>query len=86
MGRFYWEVFMSGLVYGIGTCYRGKYKITNEDGSLTKERCLWKSMLERCYSSKYQEGKPSYKGCTVSEQFLDFQTFMLWAENKSGLV
>lgn len=73
-----------GIVYGVGTCYRGKYLITNPDGSLTRERCLWKSMLERCYSKKYQANKPTYIGCTVCEEFLDFQKFMLWAEVQVG--
>jgi len=73
-----------GVVYGAGTCGKGKWLITNPDGSLTQERCLWKSMIERCYSEKYQKKKPSYIGCTVSDGFLDFQTFMLWAEQQVG--
>jgi hypothetical protein len=73
-----------GIVYGVGTCTPGKYEITNPDGSLTRERCMWKGMLERCYSAKYQAKKPTYAGCTVSAEFLDFQTFMLWAEKQVG--
>ena len=42
----------------------------------------WKSMLERCYSSKYQEKQPTYKGCTVSEEWLTFSVFKSWMEEQ----
>lgn len=40
----------------------------------------WASMLERCYSAKYQERKPTYKGCSVSEEWLRFSNFRAWME------
>ena len=40
----------------------------------------WKSMLERCYSAKFQERQPTYKGCTVSEDWLTFSNFRKWME------
>ncbi len=42
----------------------------------------WKHMLMRCYSSKYQESRPTYKGCTVSEEWLTFSTFKTWMEKQ----
>lgn len=42
----------------------------------------WQSMLKRCYSKKYQEGKPSYIGCTVSEEWLTFSNFKAWMEKQ----
>lgn len=39
---------------------------------------VWHSMLNRCYSSKYQESKPTYKGCSVSEEWLTFSNFRAW--------
>ena len=40
----------------------------------------WKSMLERCYYAKYQERFPTYKGCSVSEEWLTFSVFKCWME------
>lgn len=39
---------------------------------------VWHSMLNRCYSSKYQERRPTYKGCSVSEEWLTFSNFRAW--------
>jgi len=38
----------------------------------------WKSMLNRCYSRKCQEKAPTYKGCTVCEDWLLFSNFKSW--------
>ena len=38
----------------------------------------WESMLKRCYSAKYQERQPTYKGCTVSDDWLTFSNFRAW--------
>lgn len=40
----------------------------------------WRSMLERCYSSKLQERRPTYKNCTVSKEWLTFSNFRNWME------
>ena len=42
----------------------------------------WKSMLQRCYSSKYQDGSPTYIGCSVSEEWLRFSNFKRWMEKQ----
>ena len=42
----------------------------------------WKDMLKRCYSAKYQESKPTYKGCTVSEDWLTFTNFKSWMKKQ----
>lgn len=43
----------------------------------------WTSMLERCYSARYQERHPTYRGCTVSEDWLTFSVFKSWMEKQS---
>lgn len=40
----------------------------------------WGSMLQRCYSAKYQERQPTYKGCSVSDEWLTFSKFKSWME------
>lgn len=42
----------------------------------------WEGMLMRCYSSKYQEKYPTYKGCTVSDEWLTFSSFKAWMEKQ----
>ena len=43
----------------------------------------WTKMLERCYSAKFQERQPTYKGCSVSEEWLRFSNFKLWMERQN---
>lgn len=40
----------------------------------------WTGMLKRCYSTKYQERQPTYKGCNVAEEWLRFSSFRRWME------
>ena len=39
---------------------------------------VWRNMLERCYSIKYQERNKTYVGCTVSKEWLTFSNFRSW--------
>lgn len=41
---------------------------------------VWSGMLARCYSVKFQERQPTYKGCSVSEEWLTFSNFKSWME------
>jgi len=43
---------------------------------------VWKSVLERCYSEKYQKRHPTYKGCSVSEEWHTFSNFRAWMEKQ----
>ena len=47
----------------------------------------WKHMLARCYSTKLQEKRPTYKNCTVSDEWLVFTNFRNWmmAQDWEGL-
>ena len=40
----------------------------------------WESMLQRCYYSRLQERFPTYKGCSVSQEWLTFSVFKCWME------
>jgi hypothetical protein len=68
-----------GLVYGIGIYEKGKHS-AYENGKKCKAYTAWNSMLERCYSSIYQERHPTYICCTVCDEWLEFQVFADWHE------
>src|SRR5690554_236130 len=38
----------------------------------------WKRMLIRCYYAKYKDAHPTYKGCSVSEEWKVFSNFRAW--------
>lgn len=64
-------------VYGIGYMGAGKYK-SKIDSKMTVQYDRWKHMLSRCYSDKYQVKQPTYIGCSVSDEWLNFQNFAEW--------
>lgn len=41
----------------------------------------WLSMLERCYSSKFQTKKNTYVGCSVCDEWLTFSNFKRWFDS-----
>ena len=67
-------------VYGVGFMGIGEYS-SKENGKITKCYEVWHSMLQRCYYDKFQDRKPTYKGCEVCESWHNFQTFAEWYEN-----
>ena len=52
-------------------------KPTNKDGSYI----IWSSMLKRCFDEKYKSKNPTYKDCTICEEWLHYSNFRRWAEN-----
>ena len=79
------------LVYGVGINDADyavqKFEAIEVNGVRKQKRVwmcpyyqAWKSMLERCYSAKCQEKHPTYKGCSVSEEWLTFSNFKRWME------
>jgi len=70
------------LLYGVGT---GARKYTSSiAGKHRFEYQLWKAMLRRCYSEKERHTRPSYDGCTVSENFKSFDYFYEWCQEQVG--
>ncbi|HZK25003.1 MAG TPA: hypothetical protein VFC74_06415 [Oscillospiraceae bacterium] len=43
---------------------------------------VWRDMIKRCYSAKFQESRPTYIGCTVSDKWLTFSNFTGWMKNQ----
>jgi hypothetical protein len=64
-------------VLGVGYLGEGIYRCS-KDSKLTVVYVIWNSMLSRCYCEKYQTKKPSYIGCTVHEEWHNFQVFAEW--------
>jgi hypothetical protein len=71
---------MRKLVFGVGVNDANYHVVTVTNG--IKFTCpyysRWASMLYRCYSEKYLVKKPSYRGCSVCDEWLTFSNFKLW--------
>lgn len=78
------------LVYGVAVNDAG-YVVQKEEtvgyvnGKQKRKRVwvcayyeTWKDMIRRCYSAKLQEKRPTYKGCTVTDEWLTFSNFRAW--------
>jgi len=73
---------MEKLIYGAG--------INDSDCNISKavngRRIIcpfyrvWIAMLERCYSDKYKNKRPTYIECTTSEEWRSFMGFKKWME------
>ena len=70
---------LSPRVYGVGYLGTGHH-MAYIKSIKTKEYSLWSGMMERCYSSKLHAKYPSYIGCTVCDEWHDFQVFGDWLE------
>jgi hypothetical protein len=66
--------------------YKSLYGVGYYGGEIPKHstnldyKCwdTWKGMLERCYNKKRIETQPTYKDCTVCEEWHDYQNFKVW--------
>ena len=78
------------LVYGVGTKDADYFTNRSEKQSNGKWKTVWRcpyyerwaSMLQRCYSAKFQEKSPTYIGCSVSQDWLLFSNFKSWMEKQ----
>lgn len=68
------------LRYGKGYNSKGAYN-PREGGKKTKAYRAWENMLMRCYSDRFHKIRPTYIGCTVADEWLDFQGFADWYVN-----
>jgi hypothetical protein len=79
----------NSLVYGVGINDANYSVVVSEtiDGKYVAVwKCpfyaSWARMLQRCYSEAWHKTKPSYKGCTVSEEWKLFSNFRGWMEKQ----
>ena len=73
---------MSKLVLGVGV--NDKTRPAKVDGKIVKQYDLWRDMLKRCFSEKLQTICPTYKGCNVSDNFLNYSYFYDWCKEQIG--
>ena len=63
-------------VFGVGI--NGLEPTRDENGKMFDSYTCWISMLQRCYSAKFQEKQPTYIGCCVSDEWLYYPNFKKW--------
>ena len=66
-------------VYGVG--YLGYEKTVDENGNTIKSYVVWTHMLERCYYDECQKKHPTYRGCCVCEEWLNYSSFKKWFDD-----
>lgn len=66
-------------IRGIGYLGIGKYECSVNNAH-TKFYKAWYNMIRRCYDSIWQIKQPTYIGCTVCEEWYNFQNFAKWYE------
>ena len=67
-------------VYNKGFVGDGIYKGCNGTDYEIKRYKFWNSMIERGYSDVYKAKQPTYKNCTVCEEWLNYQVFAKWVD------
>ena len=84
------KVIKSGkLVYGVGV-NDADYSVTRWGIVNGKRKQVWecpfyrtwRNMLVRCYSEKCQLKHPTYKDCSVCDEWLTFSNFKAWMEQQ----
>ena len=70
-------------VYGVGIVDK---ELTKGSSHHTKDYHykVWSSMLQRCYDAKLHVARPTYIGCSVSDNFKSLTYFLDWAKHQVG--
>ncbi|QSF43491.1 AP2 domain-containing protein [Paenibacillus tianjinensis] len=80
MAKCYYYDFKNGGVfnplditsYGVGYFGIGEYNSSHH------AYYVWKGMFKRCYDEKYLQKYETYRGCSVCEEWYDYQNFAKW--------
>ena len=70
-------------VQGVGYMGVGEY-VASKDYKVTVEYTRWCGMMQRGYSERFKKKQPSYKECTVCDEWSNFQVFAEWYCNQEG--
>jgi hypothetical protein len=85
-----WRYFSTGsirnpyfpTVCGVGIT--GNKYPAKTSGKNEKEYQTWRDMLRRCYDEKTQNKQPTYKNCTVCDQWLYYPNFYDWIHSQEN--
>lgn len=72
---------------GITTKYGGITDVdfsTNITDEVRKLHGVWCSLLERCNGERTKEKRPTYKECSICEEWKYFSNFLSWTKDKSN--
>lgn len=69
-------------IYDIGFIGYGEYK-SKINGKQTESYRKWFNVLNRCYSEKYLLKFPTYNGCSVCDEWKNFQIFAKWFDKNN---
>lgn len=58
--------------------YLGHEITVDCNGNQLQSYKTWVAMIKRCYSEKYQERQPTYKDCSVCDEWLNYSNFKHW--------
>ena len=76
------SLYMRKPIYGVGT--NDAWYMTQGKFGGKQLKCpvyrKWVGMLERCYCPKFLKTRPTYAGCTVVPEWLNFSVFAKWFE------
>ena len=86
IARVRYDHFKKGIVYnpydktvnGIGCFGIGPYIAYDDNGNITRQYNIWKSMLNRVYDKYGRSRNESYANCSVCDEWLNFQNFGQW--------
>ena len=67
-------------VFGVGFIGAGNYSARDNSGS-TRVYQTWHGIIERSYSEEFQKNNHTYKGCTVCDEWHNFQNFAKWFDD-----
>lgn len=72
-------------VFGVGI-NNADYAIKNrKSGFVCPYYSRWAHMIKRCYSKRFHECSPTYKDCTVCDEWLLFSAFKEWMEKQDWI-
>lgn len=79
-----WRHFNSGnirdpyhpSIYDRGYIGEGEYKAIKRNTN--KCYIVWNGMLRRCHDKEYHKKEPTYVGCAIYDEWLNFQNFAKW--------
>lgn len=75
-----YSIALRGKPFGVGI--NDADYMVRVNGEICPYYQRWTGMLERCYSEKYQQRFPTYKGCFVCVEWLVFSNFKSWMKSK----